>query len=62
MGYCGECLHRNAEGNCQSEKLIEDWCGAKQDQNSGDMLIYPYAEGGWFWVGEKFGCVHFESK
>ena len=22
------------------------------------MLIYDYNEGGGFWVGERFGCIH----
>jgi hypothetical protein len=41
-------------GVCRSDKLIEDW---GQDY-SADMLVYPYSEGGGFWTGSDFGCVH----
>ena len=26
------------------------------------MIIYPYFEGGCFYVGDNFGCVNFEQK
>jgi hypothetical protein len=38
--------------------------GRLEDDNGEekDMLVYPYLEGGWFWVGPLFGCVHFKKK
>jgi hypothetical protein len=64
--YCKDCKFRVPLGNktypnlhqCISPKLTEDY--GVYDKK-GDMLIYPYIEGGWFEVGEKFGCVHFKK-
>ncbi len=43
-------------GICGSNKLAED-----RGQGYGhDMLVYPYNEGGEFWTGPEFGCVHHE--
>lgn len=44
-----------AGGICESEKFWEgDWYG-----HPPDALVYPYDEGGEFWTGPEFGCVHF---
>lgn len=59
MNYCETCKHRGEGGYCTSEKLSEDYGGT--DEESKDMLLYSHVEGGGFWVGEKFGCVHHES-
>lgn len=40
-------------GHCSSPKLMED-CGVHPN----DALVYSYAEGGAFWTGPEFGCVH----
>jgi hypothetical protein len=48
---------RQVGGICGNENLTEDY-GVHGD----DMLVYPYTEGGEFWTGPKFGCVHFESR
>ena len=56
MGVCGTCKHRDADGRCQSDKLAEAW--GQDDAEKADMLIYDYSEGGGFWVGERFGCIH----
>jgi hypothetical protein len=50
---CGTCKFRNERGMCKSEKL---------EELIKDLLIYSYSEGGGFWVGEKFGCVHWAKK
>lgn len=42
-----------AGGFCQSQKLAEDI-----GQHDADMLVYSYSEGGDFWTGPDFGCVH----
>lgn len=56
MSYCETCKYRDNDGRCQNEKLVEEW---GQDANKReDMLIYDYSEGGGFWVGPRFGCVH----
>jgi hypothetical protein len=48
---------KKAGGLCQSEKLVEDWGGG----HGADMLIYEYLEGGGFWTGPDFGCVHHQA-
>ena len=45
----------DAGGICQSSKLVEE--GA----HGADMLVYSYAEGGEFWTGPEFGCVHHQA-
>jgi hypothetical protein len=52
--HCETCKWRDQEGYCLNEKLHEDW-GAPDVE---DHLVYDYTEGGGFWVGPKFGCVH----
>jgi hypothetical protein len=54
---CSASEAKKAGGPCQSEKLVEDW----GDGYGADMLIYEYSEGGWFWTGPDFGCVHHQS-
>lgn len=56
---CGTCKHR-ISGFCESEKLGEDW--GQSDFDRSDMLLYSHSDGGWFLVGERFGCVHHEPK
>lgn len=60
-GVCGTCHHRDRAGYCQSNKLIEklDQSCLPDINERADMLIYDYYEGGEFWVGERFGCIHF---
>ncbi len=38
---------------CDSQKLTEGFFGV-----TADMLVYPYTEGGVFYTGPEFGCVH----
>ena len=47
----------NAGGICGSPKLVEDYSGTHE----ADMLVYSYPEGGEFWTGIDFGCVHHEA-
>lgn len=56
MNTCKTCKHRDKDGDCTSNKLADDW--GQNDEEKSDMLIYSYSEGGSFWVGENFGCVH----
>lgn len=60
MPRCGTCAYRNAEGLCVSEKIgemLKDY-GLPCD----DVLSYSYGEGGSFWVGVNFGCVHWKAR
>ena len=59
MNYCETCKKRDVNGRCTSEKVDEDY--GYSDEKKQDMLIYDYTEGGGFWVGPKFGCIHHES-
>lgn len=59
-GRCKTCRHwipvaRGREGGiCDSDMLTEDY-GMPYGPA---MLVYPYNEGGEFWTGPEFGCVH----
>jgi len=60
IGYCEDCGWRDKEGCCANEnKLHEEFCG--DEEGTDDHLVYSYNEGGGFWVGPKFGCVHFKK-
>jgi hypothetical protein len=56
MDKCETCKFRDNDGRCTNEKLAESWSQSIEEKQ--DMLIYDYSEGGGFWVGPKFGCVH----
>ena len=60
MNNCITCLFRDKRGYCKSEKLDESFGQSEKEKK--DMLIYSYSEGGGFWVGEYFGCVHHKEK
>ena len=53
-----ESEEKKAGGLCCSDKLVEDHSGLHEK----DMLVYPFTEGGHFWTGPDFGCVHWEPK
>lgn len=56
--------HRHNEdkgGWCQSPKLGQGKFSPASDDEL-DQLIYEYDEGGHFWTGPDFGCVHREPK
>ena len=57
---CEFCKYRDKDGICQNtDKIFEDW---GQEPPLDDCLIYPYNEGGNFYVGKNFGCIHWEEK
>lgn len=61
IGTCGQCTFRNDKGECTNEKLHEqDVYSFKRPEE--DHLVYSYDEGGKFWVGPKFGCIHWRVK
>lgn len=63
--FCSTCKYRDEGGNCNNDKIREDWSlDSRQlkDDPECDMLIYSYDENGSFWVGPKFGCVHWRAK
>lgn len=66
IGRCGACKHRDNQGCCDVEKIRnpDAWAAWPNDDNpeTKDALIYEYSEGGRFWVGPNFGCVHWEGK
>ena len=57
---CGTCKYRNELKVCTNDNLTEGYGGS--DNETDDMLVYSFQEGGWFSVGENFGCVHHEEK
>lgn len=56
--FCSACRFRDEDGYCRSEKMWEE--GIAPDNRS-DCVVYDYYEGGNFWVGPNFGCVHFQE-
>lgn len=62
---CATCIHRDSHGFCTNPKLHEQSHVSDKlphDSETNDELIYSYQEGGSFWVGPKFGCVHYSKK
>lgn len=70
---CKTCKFRNEDGDCTNEKISDNGeyhtyiCEDDEDKieredKIKDMLLYSYNEGGSFYVGEEFGCVHYEEK
>jgi hypothetical protein len=55
IGRCWTCQYRNHKGYCTNPKLAED----EGQTETADMLIYSFSEGGGFFVGPNFGCVHY---
>ena len=43
---------------CGNGKLREEW----REEGEEDCLLYSYTEGGCFYPGPKFGCIHWEAK
>ena len=66
MNTCKTCKHWDKEtharspvektgGTCSSGRIMEcSDLGAHEP----DTITYSYDEGGWFWAGPEFGCVH----
>jgi hypothetical protein len=50
--YPNERSYYNSGGYCESPKIGE---GIEHEP---DSLVYSYMEGGSFWTGPMFGCVH----
>ena len=66
IGYCKDCKHKDiidGKNTCICKSITEDteWYNDKEINNS-NKLIYSYYEDGRFYVGDGFGCVHFEEK
>lgn len=70
MKTCKDCKHWRAEGDmgratydpigkqggyCFSTKLTEE------SPYELDALVYSFAEGGAFWTGPNFGCIHWSK-
>lgn len=64
MGHCKTCKYRDKNGYCNSQKISEPGNLLREfsDEEKKDMLLYSYDEGGSFWVGELFGCVHYMAE
>jgi len=57
MNTCEYCDWRNKKGFCENPNFSDDFTEKKDN-----MLIYTIYEGGAFWVGKDFGCIHFTDK
>jgi hypothetical protein len=54
-------LGKSTKHACGSPKLTSDSYN-NGEYNSSDSLVYEYDEGGDFYSGPNFGCVHHEPK
>lgn len=65
MGHCKDCKFRDKEESmsgkhlCVCPKFTSDRHGDSQ-YGADDSMIYSYDEGGGFYVGEYFGCIHWQ--
>ena len=65
MKHCETCIHwadrelpyNKVVRECGNERLSDDYHDAEPDG-----LYYSYQEGGTFFTGPKFGCVHHKEK
>lgn len=75
MNTCKECKWWDAIGEddereyplhrrCQNPKFVERCPNpyVSDEPDPGDSMIYCYEEGGAFYPGPDFGCIHFEAK
>ena len=65
MKTCKTCKWWNADKTQNRPPFTGGICGnsekIREDGGSDypvDALVYSYDEGGWFWTGPEFGCVH----
>ena len=58
MNNCKDCAYRSLGGLCENPNITEN-CG---EEPSDAMLVYSYREGGSFYVGPNFGCVHWLAR
>ena len=69
MSACETCKHWNdtiapygrreyLTRKCENEKFQQ---GLYLGKEKVDELYYVYDEGGWFFTGPKFGCIHHED-
>lgn len=51
-------------GKCTNNKISENDSNDNdfREANKLDMLIYKYYEGGTFYTGSEFGCVHHKEE
>lgn len=65
MNTCRTCEHwdttaQKTGGICDCVKLREpSW---NSEPRAPDELVYSYDEGGAFWTGPEFGCVHHTAR
>ncbi len=68
MATCKTCAHWTAEAPYnQPERFVVRACGCRKLQEAFydhelDSLCYSYQEGGLFYTGPDFGCVHHLEK
>ena len=70
MNTCKTCVHWNqaiaaayrgpaeSGGFCKQEKITEEYGDSSY---TNDAMVYSYHEGGSFWTGPDFGCVHHKT-
>ena len=67
IGRCGTCAFQVASDSrtfkiCINSHLIEPIDLNESGYNKDDCLIYSYDEGGFFEVGDNFGCIYWQLR
>ena len=62
IGYCKDCKWRDASGTCTNDDKLHEEDYDHMGKDTKDHLVYSYYEGGWFLVGELFGCIHWQKR
>lgn len=62
IGFCHECKWRDLDyGFCLNNEKIHGTQYSYEFGDKKDHLVCSYQEDGAFWVGEEFGCIHWEK-
>jgi hypothetical protein len=67
MKTCKTCKHWNDtsysrpeydQKECTNEEFLHEWGGPTTKEIANQSLVYSYNEGGGFYTGPNFGCIH----
>ena len=53
---CNTCNYRNKYNACTNNNISEIFGEAREEKLG--ILIYPFQDNGWSFVGDNFSCVH----
>lgn len=62
IGCCRDCKYRDDQKRCFNEHFRQGEEKRDIDTFCKAALVFEYDESGHFYVGDEFGCIHWESK